>query len=89
VSLRLLAIVRRLPEGRDRDRREFAVLEATRPEGHRRSGHGYLPQRNQDSDKDMKTFEARHLRRQDFHGDWNYTIPAIPRDNTTHANRGK
>ena len=41
------------------------------------------------SDKDMKTFEARHLRRQDFHGDWNYTTPAIPRDNTIHANRGK
>ena len=40
-------------------------------------------------DKDMKTFEARHLRRHDFHGDWNYTIPAIPHDDTTHANQGK
>ena len=40
-------------------------------------------------DKDMKTFEARHLRRHDFHGDWNYTIPAIPHDDTTHANQGR
>jgi hypothetical protein len=25
-------------------------------------------------DRDMKEFEARYLRRHDFHGDWNYTI---------------
>jgi hypothetical protein len=24
----------------------------------------------------MKEFEARHLTRHDFHGDWNYTITA-------------
>lgn len=41
------------------------------------------------ADKDMKTFEARHLRRHDFHGNWNYTLPAIPRDNTTGPNEGK
>ena len=33
-------------------------------------------------DRDMKEFEARYLRRHDFHGDWNYTIltqrPATP-----------
>ena len=26
------------------------------------------------TDKDMRTWEARHLHRHDFHGDWNYTI---------------
>ena len=30
-----------------------------------------------------------HLRRHDVHGDWNYTIPAIPYGDTTHANQGK
>jgi len=40
-------------------------------------------------DKDMKIFEAQHLRRHDFHGDWNYTIPATAHDDTTHANQGK
>jgi len=28
------------------------------------------------TDKDMKTFEAKHLQRHQFHGDWNYTITA-------------
>ena len=37
----------------------------------------------------MKIFEARHLRRHDFHGDWNYTISATAHDDTTHANQGK
>ena len=35
------------------------------------------------TDKDMKTFEAEHLRRHPFHGDWNYTITATPTDNPT------
>jgi len=29
-------------------------------------------------DKEMKAWEARHLHRHDFHGDWNYTITAEP-----------
>ena len=28
------------------------------------------------SDKDMKAFEARHLHRHQFHGNWNYTVNA-------------
>jgi len=28
------------------------------------------------SDREMREFEARHLQRHDFHGDWNYTITA-------------
>ncbi len=28
------------------------------------------------SDKQMKAFEAEHLTRHEFHGDWNYTIAA-------------
>jgi hypothetical protein len=35
------------------------------------------------TDKDMKTFEAQHLQRHQFHGDWNYTITAEPFDNPT------
>ena len=27
-------------------------------------------------DKQMRTWEARHLHRHDFHGDWNYTVTA-------------
>ena len=30
------------------------------------------------TDKEMKAFEARHLHRHDFHGNWNYTIKAEP-----------
>ena len=40
-------------------------------------------------DKDMKAFEARHLQRHEFHGNWNYTLPAIPPGNTTRPNHGK
>jgi Rhodopirellula transposase DDE domain len=36
------------------------------------------------ADKEMKAFEARHLQRHDFHGDWNYTITAAPSRDTTH-----
>jgi DDE family transposase len=35
-------------------------------------------------DREMKEFEARHLTRHDFHGDWNYTITAR---STQHATR--
>jgi hypothetical protein len=35
------------------------------------------------SDKDMKAFEAKHLRRHQFHGDWNYSITAARLDNPT------
>jgi hypothetical protein len=34
------------------------------------------------SDREMKDFEARHLRRHDFHGDWNYTVKAKNSDET-------
>jgi hypothetical protein len=34
------------------------------------------------SDKDMRTWEARHLHRHDFHGDWNYTVTAGPGTDT-------
>ena len=37
----------------------------------------------------VEIFEARHLRRHDFHGDWNYTISATAHHDTTHANQGK
>ena len=39
-------------------------------------------------DKDMKAFEARHLQRHEFHGNWNYTIPAEPPGETTRPNEG-
>jgi hypothetical protein len=38
------------------------------------------------TDKDMKTFEAKHLQRHQFHGDWNYTITAAQPDNQTRPN---
>jgi len=31
------------------------------------------------ADKDWKAFEASHLLRHRFHGDWNYTITGTPR----------
>ena len=30
------------------------------------------------TDKQMKTFESAHLRRHDFHGEWNYDLSANP-----------
>jgi hypothetical protein len=30
------------------------------------------------TDKEMKAFEAAHLQRHEFHGDWNYTVTAAP-----------
>jgi hypothetical protein len=35
------------------------------------------------TDKEMKAFEARHLHRHDFHGNWNYTIRPEPPQETT------
>ena len=39
------------------------------------------------TDKAMKAFEAAHLQRHGFHGNWNYTVTGAPADNTTHPNR--
>ena len=36
----------------------------------------------------MKALEARHLQRHEFHGNWNYTIPADPPGETTRPNEG-
>ena len=38
------------------------------------------------TDKEMKTFAARHLQRHQFHGDWNYTITPAPTADTTRPN---
>jgi len=35
------------------------------------------------TDKEMKAFEAVHLQRHKFHGDWNYTVTAAPGEDTT------
>jgi hypothetical protein len=37
--------------------------------------------------KEMRTFEAAHLQRHAFHGDWNYTVTATPDTNTTRPNQ--
>ena len=37
----------------------------------------------------MKAFEASHLRRHQFHGDWNYTIIGAPADDPTRPNNTK
>jgi hypothetical protein len=37
-------------------------------------------------DREMKEFEARHLLRHDFHGDWNYTITARSTQDATRPN---
>ena len=36
----------------------------------------------------FEAFEARHLQRHEFHGNWNYTIPAEPPGETTRPNEG-
>jgi hypothetical protein len=41
------------------------------------------------TDKEMKAFEATHLQRHKFHGDWNYTVTAKPGEDTTRPNREK
>ena len=41
------------------------------------------------TDKEMKAFEAAHLQRHAFHGDWNYTVTAAPGEATTRPNQQK
>ena len=41
------------------------------------------------SDKDMKAFEARHVQRHEFHGNWNYVIKAAPDQDSTRPNQQK
>jgi len=41
------------------------------------------------TDKEMKTFEAAHLQRHAFHGDWNYTVTAAPGEDTTRPKQQK
>ena len=36
------------------------------------------------TDKEMKAFEAAHLQRHEFHGDWNYTVVGAPDEDPTH-----
>ena len=50
---------------------------------------GLYPKGIRIPDKDMKAFEARHLQRHEFHGNWNYTLPAIPPGDTTRPDYGK
>ena len=50
---------------------------------------GTYPKGIKISDKAMKTLEAKHLQRHQFHGDWNYTITAEPLDDPTHPNNPK
>jgi DDE family transposase len=39
------------------------------------------------TDKEMKAFEARHVQRHEFHGNWNYVIKAAPDEETTRPNQ--
>src|SRR5674536_275191 len=39
------------------------------------------------TDQQMRAFEASHLQRHEFHGDWNYTVRATPDENTTPRSR--
>jgi len=41
------------------------------------------------TDKEMKAFEATHLHRHEFHGDWNYTVCAAPDEDATRPNEPK
>ena len=41
------------------------------------------------TDKEMTAFEAAHLQRHTFHGDWNYTVTAAPDNDTSHPNLTK
>jgi hypothetical protein len=50
---------------------------------------GSYPKGIKISDKDMAVFEKTLLNRHIFHPDWNYTVLATPRAETTHLNRGK
>jgi len=46
-------------------------------------GTGIYPRGIKIPDKEMNAFEAAHLRRHQFHGDWNYTIRGTPADPAT------
>jgi Rhodopirellula transposase DDE domain len=50
---------------------------------------GIYPKGIRIPDKDMKAFETRNLQRHEFHGNWNYTILAIPPGDTTRPSSGK
>jgi len=50
---------------------------------------GIYPRGIKIPDKAMKAFEASHLQRHQFHGDWNYTIRATPADPATHPDDPK
>jgi hypothetical protein len=50
---------------------------------------GIYPKGIKIPDKEMKAFEARHLHRHDFHGDWNYTIKATHAEDPTHPGEQK
>jgi hypothetical protein len=39
------------------------------------------------TDQQMKTFEAAHLQRHDFHGEWDYTVNAAAGNTTTRPNQ--
>jgi hypothetical protein len=39
------------------------------------------------SDKEMQAFEAQHVQRHEFHGNWNYVIKAAPDRETTRPNQ--
>ena len=54
-----------------------------------RARHLHLPQGNPDPDQEMKAFKASHLRRHQFHGDWNCTIIGHPLDDPTRPNNPK
>jgi hypothetical protein len=41
------------------------------------------------TDKEMTAFEAAHLQRHTFHGDWNYTVTAAPDADPTHPKSQK
>jgi Rhodopirellula transposase DDE domain len=50
---------------------------------------GSYPKGIKINDKDMAVFEKTLLNRHDFHPDWNYTVLAMPRTDTTRPNQGK
>ena len=50
---------------------------------------GIYPRGIKIPDKQMKAFEIRHLRRHEFHGDWNYTLPVNPIEEPTRPSEGK
>jgi Rhodopirellula transposase DDE domain len=50
---------------------------------------GSYPKGVKISDKDMAVFEKTLLNRHDFHPDWNYTVLATPRIDTTRPSQGK